>query len=145
MKGIGEMIRKARYSVILICFLGLLIISSFVVNTGPAAETRKVRPDVQRLEGRWIRPDGGYVLELHEIKADGTLKAAYFNPRPINVHEATYRIRQGKISLFVELWDINYPGSKYHLRYDSKTDCLKGNYFQAIERQNYEVEFMRVR
>jgi hypothetical protein len=47
--------------------------------------------------------------------------------------------------LFVELRDINYPGSKYNLHYDPKTDRLKGNYFQALERQNYEVEFVRVR
>ena len=44
--------------------------------------------DEQRLLGHWVRPDGGYVLELKEIGKDGTLKAAYFNPRPINVAKA---------------------------------------------------------
>jgi hypothetical protein len=45
--------------------------------------------------------------------------------------------------VFVELRDVNYPGSKYSLRYDPAADSLKGFYFQAIEKQTFPVEFIR--
>jgi hypothetical protein len=101
--------------------------------------------DAQILEGRWIRYDGGYVLELGEFKKDGSLKASYFNPRPIRVFSATWSRKDKKIHLFVELRDINYPGSKYNLEYDPKSDRLKGTYFQAVEKQTYDIEFVRVK
>ena len=101
--------------------------------------------DLQRLEGRWVRPDGGYVLDLSEIKKDGSLKASYFNPRPIKVFTAKWSRKEGKINLFVELRDVNYPGSKYNLQYDPGSDRLKGTYFQAVEKQTYNIEFVRVK
>jgi len=99
--------------------------------------------DEQRLIGRWFRPDGGYVLELKEIKKDGNLKAAYFNPQPIKVYRAEWNRKQGIITVFIELRDFNYPGSKYNLKYDPKIDKLKGIYFQAVYGETYEVEFVR--
>lgn len=69
-------------------------------------------------------PMGGYVLELKEIGKDGALKAAYFNPRSINVEQARIRSSEGDISLFIKLRDANYPGSTYTLRYDPKADRL---------------------
>ena len=98
-----------------------------------------------RLAGRWVRPDGGYLLELKEIRKDGSLKAAYFNPRPINVARTELGRKEGRITLFVELRDINYPGSTYTLRYDPKGDRLQGTYFQAVEKQTYDVEFVRTK
>ena len=47
--------------------------------------------------------------------------------------------------MFVELRDVNYPGSAYNLRYDPKTDRLIGTYFQAVQRQTYDVEFVRMK
>jgi hypothetical protein len=99
--------------------------------------------DVQRLAGRWVRPDGGYVLELREIQKEGTLKAAYFNPRPIKVSQAIWVRREGKIFVLVELRDVNYPGSTYNLEYDAKSDRLKGTYYQAVEKQTFDVQFIR--
>jgi hypothetical protein len=106
-------------------------------KTGPAA--------AEQLEGTWIRPDGGYVLELHNIKDDGTLSAAYFNPRQIRVSQAIWGNNEGSIAIFIELRDVNYPGSKYSLRYNPVSDRLQGVYFQAMEQQSYEVEFVRNR
>lgn len=115
-----------------------------ITGTVPAAaaQSRGVA-DPQRLVGRWVRPDGGYVLELSDIKTDGSLKAAYYNPRPINVSRAELSRKKGRMSIFIELRDVNYPGSNYNLRYDPATDRLTGTYFQAVERQRYEVEFVR--
>jgi hypothetical protein len=100
--------------------------------------------DFQRLAGQWIRPDGGYLLRLSDIKNDGSLKAAYFNPRPINVSRALLRRTKARISVFIVLLDANYPGSKYNLQYDPASDRLKGTYFQAVEKQTYDVEFVRM-
>jgi hypothetical protein len=101
--------------------------------------------DKQRLVGRWVRADGGYVLELKGIGKDGNLQAAYFNPRPIHVSRAEIQRKGGKITVFVELRDVNYPGSTYTLQYDPATDRLKGIYFQAALQQQYEVEFERTK
>jgi uncharacterized protein (DUF2147 family) len=99
--------------------------------------------DVRQIIGSWIRPDGGYVLEIKKIGKDGTLKAAYFNPRSINVARAELNSQTGEATIFVELRDVNYPGSKYNLRYDPKTDRLVGTYFQAVEGVSYNIEFVR--
>jgi len=100
-------------------------------------------PDPLKLSGRWLRPDGGYILELSDPAPKGLLKAAYFNPRPINVSRAEWKSQEGRLSVFVELRDVNYPGSTYTLYYDPAVDRLKGIYFQAALQQQFEVEFER--
>jgi hypothetical protein len=65
---------------------------------GQTEKVSQVQTDLQRLEGRWVRPDGGYILELSEIKKDGSLNAAYFNPRPIKVFSAKWSRKEGKIN-----------------------------------------------
>ena len=97
------------------------------------------------LVGRWIRPDGGYVIEVKEIGRDGTMKAAYFNPRPVNVARGACKRENGKIALFIELQDVNYPGSTYNLRYDHVSDRLIGTYFQALHGITYHIEFVRIK
>jgi hypothetical protein len=129
---------------IIICIAAAIITVLYAASAVQAAEAVKSKNvDLRRLEGRWVRPDGGYILELREIKDDGSLKAYYFNPRPINVAKAEIKSSKGKISLFVELRDVNYPGSLYNLQYDPKTDRLKGTYFQAVEKQTFSIEFAR--
>lgn len=97
----------------------------------------------QRLEGRWVRPDGGYTLELRNIKKDGSMTVSYYNPKPIKVFRAAAKREDGKIHLFIELRDVNYPGSTYTLQYDPASDRLQGTYFQAVERSYFDVVFVR--
>ena len=120
-------------------------ISLYAPPVVAAADTKQSTKKIneQCLIGRWIRPDGGYVLELKKIGKDNTLKAVYFNPQPIKVFKAEWKGKQGIIKVFVELRDVNYPGSKYNLQYDPKTDRLKGTYFQAVYGETYDVEFVR--
>jgi hypothetical protein len=99
--------------------------------------------NVKRFEGFWIRPDGGYVLDIRGIGNDGHVKAAYYNPQPIKVERAELREKNGTVELVVELRDVNYPGSTYTLRYEPTGDRLQGKYYQAVEKQTYEVEFVR--
>ncbi len=97
----------------------------------------------EKLTGRWLRPDGGYILEVRSISPEGKVDAAYLNPRPIHVARAE-ALRQGEaLTLFVELRDANYPGSTYKLIYDPARDVLAGLYFQALQQQTFDVEFVR--
>lgn len=99
--------------------------------------------DEQRLAGQWLRTDGGYLLELSELKKDSLLRAAYFNPRPIHVAKAEWRRIGDRIQVFVKLQDINYPGSTYTLIYDPKEDRFTGYYYQAARNQTFDVVFIR--
>ena len=97
------------------------------------------------LKGRWLRPDGGYILEIRHVGGDGKMEAGYFNPRPINVSKAEVTKEGGKMKVFVELRDTGYPGSVYTLTYDPKEDVLRGVYFQAAMKQNFDVFFTRMK
>ena len=99
--------------------------------------------EAKHLEGRWVREDGGYMLVLQDIKSDGSLKAFYFNPRQINVHEANWKFENERLILYVELRDVNYPGSNYTLMYRAAKDVLWGSYFQAVQKQTMDVFFVR--
>ena len=100
--------------------------------------------NMQKLVGRWMRTDSPYVIEIHEVSPDGTLRAGYYNPRPINVAVAKAQNKNGTLQVFVELNDVGYPGSNYTLNYDPQNDALQGNYFQATMKQNYDIAFMRM-
>jgi len=99
----------------------------------------------ERLKGRWVRPDGGYVLEIRAVDARGAIDAAYLNPRPINVARAEVTRDGSLLKVFVELRAPNYPGSTYRLTHDPKNDQLKGTYFQAVTRQTFDVVFVRMK
>ena len=118
-----------------------------VVMPAPAADSAATAeaPAFARLIGRWVRTDGGYVLEIRAVDPQGKVEAAYLNPRPIHVEQALATRAGGTLTLFVELQDVNYPGSTYNLGYDPASDQLKGIYFQAVERTRYEVVFVRRR
>ena len=99
----------------------------------------------QTLQGRWQRNDGGYVIDILRVEPGGTLTASYFNPRPINVAKAEASRDGETVKVFIELRDVNYPGSTYSLTYDPAGDRLSGTYFQAIERVTYDVYFTRLK
>jgi hypothetical protein len=99
----------------------------------------------EKLEGRWRRADGGYVLDIRKVRPDGALDAAYLNPRPINVSKAQATRDGATVRVFVELRAPNYPGSTYTLTYDSKRDELYGVYYQAVEGRNFDVVFARMK
>jgi len=112
-------------------------------SSAPVASTTSV--DFSRLKGRWERPDGGYVLEIRDIAADGKADAGYFNPSPIKVESAQVSSDSGVFKVFVILRDVNYPGCTYTLAYDSQTDQLVGKYYQATAQQTYDIAFARLK
>jgi len=97
----------------------------------------------ETLLGKWIRPDGGYILSVKKVFPDGRVDAGYFNPRPINVSQAHASPAGSTVKLFIELQAPGYPGSTYDLVYDPSNDVLVGIYFQAAMQQRFEVMFVR--
>jgi hypothetical protein len=100
--------------------------------------------DYRPLIGRWQRTDGGYVIAIKQAAPDGTLQAGYYNPRPINVSRAEASIFKEHIKVELELRDTGYPGSSYTLVYDPDEDVLIGFYYQAVQRQTFDVMFVRL-
>jgi uncharacterized protein (DUF2147 family) len=137
---------KIRLLPALLVLVGLFLPCAFISSAGDAFAAPAPgagAKNVKYFEGYWIRPDGGYVLNVQEIGNDGRVKVAYYNPRPVNVGRAELRTKNGTALLVVELRDVNYPGSTYTLRYDPAGDRLQGKYYQAVQKQTYEVEFVR--
>ncbi len=116
---------------------------------GPTAEpvqaATAVAVDRQKIAGTWQRTDAPYQLVISDIASDGTMKASYLNPNPINVSKANWVDGKGTISIFVELRDVNYPGSNYSLTYFLDRDMLVGKYFQAVEGVTYDISLTRVK
>lgn len=108
-----------------------------------AASPARAGLGFERLVGRWLRADGGYVLEISAVSAEGRVEATYLNPRPIHVARAEASRGGDIVTLLVELRDVNYPGSTYRLWYDAGRDTLEGTYYQAAQQQTYDVAFER--
>lgn len=95
--------------------------------------------------GKWVRPDGGYILEIKAVKPDGTVDAAYFNPSPIPVESAKLESVGGEQELHVVLRGAGYPGSTYTLKSAEGGKKLVGNYFQATLKENFAIYFERAK
>jgi len=90
-----------------------------------------------------VRTDGGYVLGIRAVSPDGKVDLDYLNPRPIHVEQALASRAGSVLSLFVELRDVNYPGSLYNLAYEPARDQLEGTYYQAVAKETFAVTFER--
>ena len=121
---------------------GVLAALALGVAAGPP-RAGAADPAYERLKGRWVRLDGGYVIEIRSVDNRGVVDAAYFNPQPINVGRAQATRDGSALRLAVELRAPNYPGSTYTLTYDPKVDQLRGVYFQAVAQQRFDVIFVR--
>ena len=115
--------------------------TSQTTNTSVSSEALS---SFEKLKGRWLRAEGSYIVEVRSVEPSGKMNAAYFNPRPINVAKAEATKAGEDLNVFVELRDVNYPGSTYTLTYQPATDRLVGTYFHAVSGQNMDVEFSRL-
>ncbi len=136
----------------LVCSAGLLCLldgcgQKSTAPEKPAAPSApsQPKPELQKLVGKWERPDGGYVLELKTVDGSGKFEAGYFNPGPIHVERAQGVVDSEGTRLVVELRDENYPGCIYKLQYDAKLDQLYGTYYQAAMDQTFDVAFGRLK
>ena len=102
-------------------------------------------PDYTVLAGDWLRADGGKTIRIKSILPGGQLDAEYLNPKPIHVGRAEWMVKNNSLVVIIELQDVNYPGSRYALEYFPAEDVLAGVYYQAVDKVNFEVEFVRQR
>jgi hypothetical protein len=151
-------IKKPKVSLILAVLATIaVVVAGFVFHAGKKGEkeektvsgvsatAREPKVDMDKLVGRWLRLDGGYIIEIRSAGANGKLDAGYFNPNPINVSLAEASRRGDAVRVFIELQDVGYPGSSYTLTYDPQRDLLSGTYFQAALNQTFDVMFVRTK
>ena len=125
-----------------IIFLVVLLTCSVFLPTSKT-EASGIKPDFKVIVGEWIRPDGGYIVHVRDVKSDGFVDVGYFNPNEINISEANVSMWNGLVKLFIKLQDEGYPGSTYTLYYYAEKDALAGFYYQAAIGQTFEVVFER--
>ena len=135
----------------LFAILGLwLFMSPALAQTQPSQAT-SVPPATESttkaafgvLPGRWVRIQGGYVITINSVDADGGLDASYANPRPLPFHTAVATSDGNSLKLFFELRAAGYNGSTYTLSYDAANDRLTGVYDQVVVKQKFDVVFVR--
>jgi hypothetical protein len=125
-----------------VLLIGLLSALLSMVSVASAQTASLRSPDMLALQGSWLRTDAPYVIELRHAQ-DGSLQAAYFNPKPINVGKTETAEQDGMAQVLIELQDVKYPGSTYVLSYDRTQDLLEGIYFHPASKQSYPVSFVR--
>jgi hypothetical protein len=108
-----------------------------------AAKSSMKTPDFNQLIGAWLRTDGGKTIRINGATPDGKLDTEYFNPKPIHVGRAEWLVKNNSLVVIVELQDVNYPGSRYTLEYFPLEDELVGVYYQAVDKESYDVGFVR--
>jgi len=126
-----------------ITILIVLLVFLFTKDNGDNLTSNKKAADKNLLVGDWARTDGSYLIKINKVNEDGTLEAQYFNPNPINVESAKWEEYWGDLKITIVLRDQNYPGSTYSINYLPEGDFLAGEYFQAVERSTFYVEFVR--
>lgn len=114
-------------------------------TTNPASSVAPLKPGYEKVKGRWMRSDGDYLLEIRAVEPGGKMEVGYLNPRPIHVAKAEASQVGETLKVFIELRDVNYPGSTYNLAYDPAADRLKGTYYQAVTGETYEILFVRLK
>jgi hypothetical protein len=146
-KSKGQISSKRMYIhmlVLVVVFAALATGTFFLLHGRTSAGNGKIAA-FDSLKGRWLRPDGGYVIDIRDVDASGKIDAGYFNPRPINVSQAEASREGDTTKVFIELRDVNYPGATYNLTYDFERDQLRGVYYQPALRQSFDVVFIRMK
>lgn len=97
----------------------------------------------EKLTGSWLRADGPYTIKITDVKKEGALEIAYFNPNPIPGGQGSWRMTDNELKLFVILNDVNYQGSTYEMTYNERSKNLVGTFYQAKVKQSFDVYFTR--
>jgi uncharacterized protein (DUF2147 family) len=137
--------RMYIHMLVLVVIFAALAAGSFILLHSKTSAGTATKAAFDSLKGRWLRPDGGYVIDIRDVDDGGKMDAGYFNPRPINVSQAKASQEGGKTKVFIELRDVNYPGATYNLTYDPERKQLRGVYYQPALGQSFDVVFIRLK
>jgi hypothetical protein len=141
--GTTDTMKNFRQVVILLLLGSVFFLTVPVLASSEAATPPASMLDYTVIGGEWRRTDGGYLIKISDVQADGQVKAEYFNPRPIHVAQSAISMQKELIKLFVQLQDKGYDGSTYTLFYYAEKDALVGFYYQAAMDRTFEVIFVR--
>jgi len=130
---------RTRWIIVTLTVLMTMILTKSVSTAQPAIF---LSPDMLAIQGRWVRTDAPYVIELR-VATDNSLKATYFNRKFIHVENTETTNKGGIQYVMITLQDTNYPGSQYLLGYDRSQDRLNGTYILGNTKQRFEVSFTR--
>jgi hypothetical protein len=146
-KSKGQVARQHMYMhmLVLVVVFAALATGAFLLFHGRTNAGTGTKAAFDSLKGQWLRPDGGYAIEIREIDASGKIVAGYFNPQPINVSRAEASREGDATRIFIELRDVNYPGATYTLNYDPGEDQLRGVYYQPALQQSFDIVFVRLK
>jgi uncharacterized protein (DUF2147 family) len=126
-----------------LAFAAAVMLAAAAQAQAPGATAAQSPAPFSALVGRWVRPDGGYVINIDSVGADGQLDASYANPTPLPFSRAEASREGDQLKLFFELTAGGYGGSTYKLTFDPAGDTLRGVYYQANARQSYHIHFER--
>ncbi len=135
-----------RISMLLGLVLGLTmtcVVNAQSATPAAAGSPASTKPDMERLVGAWVRPDGGYLILIRKVETGGQLEAMYFNPRQLPFAKAQATLDGTTLRASFEIRAGGYNGSTYELVYDPGSDRLRGIYYQAVAKQKFEVYFAR--
>ncbi len=135
-----ELKRPQKRGLILLLFIVILIPAIWVLFLNKESDHTIAS---KTLNGKWLRADGPYTIEITSVKDDGLLEVAYFNPNPIAGAKGSWRMNDEKLRVFVVLNDINYQGSTYELTYNERSKNLVGLFYQAKVKQTFDVYFTK--
>jgi hypothetical protein len=124
-------------------FMGPALAQTSPATAVPPATESAAKAAFGVLPGRWVRVQGGYVITINSVDADGRLDASYANPRPLPFHTAVATSDGNSLKLFFELRAAGYNGSTHTLSYDAANDRLTGVYDQVVVKQKFDVVFVR--
>lgn len=142
--------RNIRKVVFLSAAAAILVVTGFWFlksrNSGvpaPTSSSAGIQTGFQQLKGRWHRSDADYVIDIKDVDGNGRMEASYFNPRSIRVARAEASRQGDSLKVAIELRDVGYPGSTYDLTYDGSSGVLRGKYYQAVLKENFDVVFVK--
>src|SRR5262245_36298965 len=84
---------------------------SDAITSGDSSKSASVDPGFIALQGRWVRPDGGYVITIRSVEVGGKLDAYYANPNLLPFAKAEASRDGTSIKVFLELRAGGYNGS----------------------------------
>jgi hypothetical protein len=126
----------------LVLVIGVLITQLMISGIGQAQNSGTYSLELLAMQGRWVRTDAPYVIELRQNKSH-KMQASYFNPRPIHVEKTETTQKDGLQYIMIKLQDVNYEGSIYLLNYNREQDALHGIYMHGASGQRFQVSFSR--
>ncbi len=136
------MARKFRGLALAVGLLILQLLGGGIAGIAQNQDSGIYSPDLLAMQGRWVRTDAPYIIELR-LGKNQALQASYFNPRPIHVEKTETASEKGLQYVMIELQDVNYQGSIYLLYYDRERDALHGIYMHGASKQRFKVSFFR--